>query len=204
MKSLRTKTDNLLCFCPVFCNQMRMFSFSCKLLKPSMLKYLSVATGMMLLFAASCKKADNDLSRQEEMRGGKWKISAGTVRLDPYVGLDTVYLYKDYLALIGQSCKEDDYLEFQANYDGLQYSGSTKCSTFEPDNVSFRWQLFDDDNGIYFLNANETFFAQTTVKAPFVTYGVGRFTIRYARYLQSSFDNTKFDTLTYTQTFSKF
>ncbi len=169
-----------------------------------MFRFLSIAALAFIISAPACKKATTTVSRQEEMRGGKWKVVSGNVRYDPFVGIDTTITYQKYLDTTGQGCKADDYLVFLDNYDGEQNSAANKCSAADPDVVPFRWQLYDDDKGIYFLNANETFFAEETVKADFINYNVGRFTIRHARYFKSFADTTRFDTVTFTQTFSKF
>lgn len=170
-----------------------------------MLKNVYTHVSLLVFLAiASCSKVETDRSRQEEMRGGKWQITSGSVRIDPFVGKDTIFDYKNYLSILGLSCKDDDYLVFQENYDGAQYSNTKKCSLYDPESVSFRWQLFDDESGVYFLNATETFLAQPTIKAAFVNYSVGNFTVRYVRYDQSQMDATKYDTLTFTQTFAKF
>lgn len=169
-----------------------------------MLKYISLVAGALLLVTSSCQKAETALSREEEMRGGKWRISGGTVEVDPFVGKDTTYTYNNYLGVIKDTCKVDDYLVFLTNYDGEQYPNTFACSAADPDKVQFRWQLFDNDKGIYFLNATETFFREPTVKADFASYAVGRFTIRYTRYDTSLNNNTKFDTTVFTQTFTKY
>lgn len=168
-----------------------------------MLKYLSVIACALFMFAA-CKKADTPASRQEELRGGKWRMSGGNVRFDFYNVKDTTISYNVYLGLIGDTCKADDYLVFLENYDGQQYSNVMPCSFSDPEFVQFRWQLFDDDKGIYFLNANETFLRKSTIKADFVNYSIGRFTIKYAFYDTSFVDKTKWDTTTFTQTFIKY
>ena len=168
-----------------------------------MLKYLSLIACALIIFSA-CKKADTPASRQDELRNGKWRNSGGTVRLDWYGFNDTTHTYNKYLGLIGDTCKADDYLVFRENFDGEQYGNTMKCSNADPEFVQFRWQLFEDDKGIYFLNANETFLKRSTIKADFVNYTEGRFTMRYVRYDTSLVDNNYLDTTTFTQTFIKY
>jgi hypothetical protein len=154
----------------------------------------------MLVFFAACTKTTTPLSREEEIRGGRWKVLNGTVRLDPNVGKDTVYSFGNYTT----PCKRDDYFVFLENYNAEQRPGDTACSPADAESIPFRWQLFDDDKGIYFLNATETFFGESTVKANFVNYYKGRFTIRYVKYLIDPVDITKADTLTFTTTYTKY
>jgi hypothetical protein len=164
-----------------------------------MFKHLSLISCALIILSA-CNKADTPLSRQEELRNGKWKVTSGSVRIDPFSGADVVKTYADYTA----DCKEDDYLVFLANYDGEQNSGSSKCGASDAETVQFRWQLFDNDKGIYLLNANETFFEEETIKADFINYATGRFTIRHTRYVLSPAFPGEVDTLTFTETFTKF
>ncbi len=156
-------------------------------------------TAVVLVGLASCKKAETAVTRQDELRMGNWKMVAGTIKMDPAIGADTLIHYYDSLP----ACKKDDYMVFLTNYDGTQNSG-TKCDASEPDMVQFRWELYDNGEGISFWNANNTFFGKPAVSAPFVSYTSSRFTIRYVEYVINAINNTKRDTITYTHTFAKF
>ncbi len=157
---------------------------------------LSIA--FIFVLFASCKKLESPVTREDELRSGRWKMSAGTIKVDAYMAIDTTYNYYDSLP----ECKKDDYMVFKTNYDATQNSGN-KCDESEPDEIQFRWALYDNGNGINFWYANETFFGQPAISAPFINYTPSRFTIRYVQYYTSQIDKTKKDTLTFTHTFVK-
>lgn len=159
--------------------------------------FLSIAA--LLIILASCKKTEPTVTREDELRMGKWKMVAGTIQVDPYVGKDTLIHYYDSLP----GCKRDDYIVFKTNYVATQNSGE-KCDPSEPDEIEFRWELFNNGTGINFWNANETFFGKPTISAPIINYNSSRFTIKYTEYWTSPVDNTKKDTLVFTHTFAKF
>jgi hypothetical protein len=152
-----------------------------------------------MVSVVSCKKAESPVTREDELRDGKWKMVTGTIRADPYSGLDTTY---NYFATL-PDCEKDDYLVFKTNFDGTQNSAS-KCSPAEPDEIQFRWELYNNATGINFWNAEQTFFGRSTLSAPIINYTSSRFTLRYVELTVSPVDNTKRDTFTYTHTFEKF
>lgn len=153
-----------------------------------------------LIFFAACNKVDTPVSREDELRDGKWKLNVATLRYDPYSGTDTVY------NLLGAmpDCKHDDYLVFKMNYIGSQNSGSSKCDGSDPDEVEFRWELYNNGDAIQFWNAEETFFGTSGFKAEFFNYTTSRFTLRDTQYVASQVNSTQTDTFTYTYTFIKF
>lgn len=153
-----------------------------------------------LLLIVSCKKVETPMSREDELRAGKWKMSVSTLKQNPYLGTVTT---TDLLAAL-PGCKKDDYLVFKENYEASQNSSSSKCSSADPDEIMFRWELFDNGKTIHIWNATQTFFGLATYKTEFVNYSTDRFTLRRVVYQASPFDPAKFDTLAYTQTFVKY
>jgi len=162
------------------------------------MRYLFTFLSLIVLFAACNKEAEKTITREDELRSGKWKMTAGTHRWDPAIGMDTVIHYYDSLP----SCKKDDYLVFSESYAGTQNSGE-KCDLSEPDAVDFRWYLENNGSKINFYNAFQTFLNQEAVSAPFVSYGPSEFTIRYFEFVKSTVDSFRNDTVTYTYTFRK-
>jgi hypothetical protein len=154
-----------------------------------------------LLFGglSSCKKAETTVTREDELRAGKWKMIAGTLRVDPSIGKDTIIHYYDSLP----TCKKDDYIVFSSNFIGLQNTGA-KCDLSEPDDVDFRWELYNNGNAINFWNADQTFLNEEAVSAPFIEYSTSKFTIQYMDFIKNMIDNKLNDTLTYTYTFQKY
>ena len=162
------------------------------------MKYLLLTTIIIAAFA-SCSTVESPITREDELREGKWKRTAGTEKWDPAIGVDT--LIRSYDAL--PDCKKDDYLVFRTNFDGSQFNAD-KCDFSEPDEISFRWELVENGSKINFWSATQTFFNQNAVNASFVSYNPSQFTIKYTEYLRNPSDTTMRDTVVYTQTFSKF
>lgn len=162
------------------------------------MRYILLSAILLLSFA-SCEKAETPASREDELRSGKWKLVAGTAKWDPAIGLDTLVNYYNALP----DCDKDDYLVFGTNFQGSQFSDG-KCDPSEPDEVQFMWELYDNGTGIHFWYANETFFEQSAVSAPFVSYTSQRFTIRHTEYRPNPVDSHQRDTITFTHTFGKF
>lgn len=165
------------------------------------MKYLLTTLSVLLIFAA-CKKVDTPLSRQEELRNGKWKRSDLKIQYNPYIGTDTLLPYYD---SVMPECLKDNYIVFGSNHDGSIKPGDIKCTTGpDPDSVSFYWSLEDNDTHIIFLNANNMFFDSSTIDAKFEEYSASRFVISYIEYNPNAINNAKDDTLTYYYTFTKF
>jgi hypothetical protein len=161
------------------------------------MRYLLFA--LLFISVASCQKPSAIATREDDLRMGKWIIVSEHEDVDPYSGNDTTYnIYDSILA----SCQKDDYLVFGMNYRGTQNTG-TKCSDADPDLVEFQWDLFNNGNGINFWFANETFFGEPAISAPFLNYSPTQFTIRYTKMPYSSVDPTQHDTLTITTTFRR-
>jgi hypothetical protein len=165
------------------------------------MKYLISTVAVLLVFAA-CKKVETPLSRQEELRNGKWLRSNLKIQYNPYIGKDTLLPYYDSLM---PSCLKDNYIVFGINHDGALKSGSNKCPNVpDPDSVSFYWSLEDNGARITFLNANNMFFDSSTIDAKFEEYTANRFVISYVDYPPNAINQMKKDTITYFYTFTKF
>ena len=93
------------------------------------MRYLLAIVSFLLVFSA-CKKSETTITREEELRSGKWRMTAGTERWDPAIGRDTIIHYYDSLP----ACKKDDYLVFLSGMAGTQNSAE-KCELSEPDDV---------------------------------------------------------------------
>ncbi|HRO42747.1 MAG TPA: hypothetical protein PL009_07915 [Flavipsychrobacter sp.] len=162
------------------------------------MRYLLAIVSLLILFTACNKKGETTVTREDELRSGKWKMIAGTHRWDPAIGKDTTIHYYDSLP----ACKKDDYLIFANSFAGTQNSGE-KCDLSEPEAIDFRWYLENNGTKINFYNAFQTFLHQEAVSAPFLTYGPSEFSIRYFEFVKSGIDSFRNDTVTYTYTFRK-
>ena len=162
------------------------------------MRYIVILALLVTGFVA-CKKTESTVSREDELRSGKWKMIAGTQRWDPAIGPDTVVHYYDSLA----TCRKDDFLVFGAGRAGTQNAGN-KCELSEADAIDFHWYLENNGNKINFYNAFQTFLNQEAVSAPFISYSSSEFTIRYFNLLPNAVDTELRDTVTHTYTFQKF
>jgi hypothetical protein len=163
------------------------------------MRYLLLFAFSLLAFV-SCEKTTVPATREDELRDGRWRRSNLTLKVDPFFGPDTLIQVYDSVL---QQCEKDDYIVFRENYQATQNNGD-KCSPAEPDEIPFSWELADNGEKINLWFANETFFGQPAVSAPFVSYTSGSFVIRYVELVTSQLDFTKKDTLTFTYHFTKF
>lgn len=154
-----------------------------------------------LVFFTSCEKATTPTTREDELRDGRWKLSNVTLKIDPFIGNDTMIQVYD---SVYKKCEKDNYIVFMTNRQATQNNHLEKCGAGEPDEIPFTWELYNNGEGINFWNANETFFGQNAVTAPFVSYTKGSFVIRYKELLPSGFDQKQRDTFTFTYYFNKF
>jgi len=166
------------------------------------MKYLLTIVASLLIVSA-CKKVDTPPSREEELRSGRWKHSAMTLKFDPYIGKDTTYNLYDSVP-VWPACKKDNFILFAEGFDATQNRGDLKCDESEPETIPFHWYLSNDKKQINFYNADNTFFGMSSITADFMNYSTSKFTIQYVDLQPSHVNNTKKDTLTYTHTFVKF
>jgi len=163
------------------------------------MRNLLAIASLLVVFSACNKSGDETVTREDELRSGRWKMIAGTQRVDPAIGMDTVIHYYDSL----KTCQKDDYLTFLKGMAGTQNSGD-KCDLAEPDAVDFSWFLENNGSTINFYNAFQTFLHQEAVTSPILNFTGSQFTIRYQNFVKNSIDTLRNDTVTYTYTFQKF
>lgn len=147
----------------------------------------------MLLAFASCTKPSTAVSENSDiLRTGKWKMTAFTVKYlkDPMVpGVDSVYdIYKNM-----DTCRKDDYITFEENYVGIQYSGTKKCAS-ELNEMPFDWKLSNNEKTLMMNNAQYTI--GNTDKIPVTPIG--------KEYVEATITkmNKKSMTLTYQTTYN--
>lgn len=163
------------------------------------MRYLLVIAIMLIGFASCNKTSEPTVTRQDDLRSGKWKMIAGTIRWDPAIGADTIIHYYDSLKV----CEKDDYLQFKEGIEGIQNSGQ-KCDESTPDEVGFHWYLENNGKIINIYNAYQTFLHREAISAPFTSYSPTQFTIRFQDFVPNFTTPSLNDTLTSTYTFQKF
>lgn len=104
-----------------------------------------------MLSLASCTKSSTKATENSEiLRSGKWQIKEFTVKYT-YNDKDSVYdIYRNF-----DTCRLDDYLTFEGDYKGSQFSGAKKCSG-ELDEMPFQWKLMDNQKTLVLNNAQYT------------------------------------------------
>jgi hypothetical protein len=112
------------------------------------MKYFLLSLSAIVLLAACQKTPKNDVTRENILRNGKWKIASGSLVAKLQSGKDTTLNFPPMIP----TCNQDDYLVFDSLYTGAVYGGATKCSPSEPDYIRFSWQLLNNGNTIVFNN----------------------------------------------------
>lgn len=105
------------------------------------MKQLLVLAAAVMFLMASCTKSDTStLENTDIIRNGKWKMTAFTVNLtDPFAHKDTVMdLFK-----VIDSCRMDDYLQFNEQYKGVLNTNTRKCGS-QSTELPFNWELRND------------------------------------------------------------
>ncbi|MBL7711391.1 MAG: hypothetical protein JNL13_02960 [Chitinophagaceae bacterium] len=171
---------------------------------------------ILMLSLASCTKSSTQATENSEiLRSGKWQMKEYTVKYT-YSDKDTVYdIYRNM-----DTCRLDDYLTFEGNYKGAQFSGTKKCSG-ELDEMPFQWKLMDNQKTLVLNNAQYTIGAignknvflpgMEYVEAKIVKINKRSMTISYSNTIQDGYfpkppsDTGFFISTTYyfTQTFEK-
>ncbi len=152
---------------------------------------------LVVMVAVSCKKADETRSGQDILRSGKWKQSGGVLKAKGF-HLDTTFNYlKDY-----PDCLKDDYLVFRGNFDGVVNAGD-RCAQDDPGETEFTWELVNNGANLNIYSAPD-YFATSNVNAKVVNLTEGLLAIRYTIYEASPLDNTKTDTITFSNSYSKY
>ncbi len=106
--------------------------------------------------AAACTQTAPSITPDKEslLRTGHWIVSSGTVTLKKPNGVDTTL---DYMPFI-PPCHRDDYIGFDSLGNGAVFPGAIICSAAEPDSISFKWRLLNNDNNIDILNVFNFFY----------------------------------------------
>lgn len=165
------------------------------------MRYLLITALGLFVFAA-CKKVETPESREEQMRTGRWKRSDLKIKIDPYIGKDTLWPYYDSVMI---DCFKDNYVIFGINHDGTVYSGENRCDNIpDPETSPFYWSLEENKTRITLLNANSLFFDSSTIDAKIDAFNTSQFKISYVEYHKNGINTSKKDTFTYYYTFTKF
>ncbi len=165
------------------------------------MRYLLITAFGLLVFAA-CKKVETPESREEQLRDGRWKRSDLKIKIDPYIGKDTLWTYYD---SVMKGCLKDNFIIFGLNHDGTIHAGDIKCEdVLDPETSTFYWSLEENKTRITLLNANPMFFDSSTIDAQIDAFSTSQFQISYVEYNTNSINPNKKDTFTYYYTFTKF
>lgn len=159
------------------------------------MKYcLLLLSGLIMLSA--CEKEKKEISNEDKLREGKWKIASWSVKFREQNGNEKTENVLEKL----DECKKDDYLTFKTNYQGELNTGEKKCPQGEANEITFNWGLSNGDQNMYIYNAIAMF--GIDVNAEVINFGSNSFSIRYMDIQKHS--PLTLDTLTYTTTFAKF
>jgi len=149
-----------------------------------------------LFLLASCDKVEQEDSKEDALRDGRWKMASWSKKYRDADGKEKV----DNALESVQECRKDDYLIFKKSFQGELNTGENKCPQGEANEITFNWGLSNDDKEMYIYNALEMF--NQDVNAEVINFGNTSFTIRYLDIQQTSALTR--DTITYTATFRKF
>jgi hypothetical protein len=130
------------------------------------------------LIFASCEKVEKEKYYQDLLRNGSWKQTSGTYKFRPPTAtVDSTVYYYDSLG----SCKKDDYLVFQINFDGLVHEGGSKCNTSDRTETPFTWDISGDGTVMHVFKATEHF-ETDNVNGKVMNISENSFTIQYVVY----------------------
>jgi hypothetical protein len=160
-------------------------------------RLLLTLTALIVIFA-SCNKADEQASVEDDLRSGTWRITSERITYkDPVTYGDSTQLYQPFLL----PCVVDNTLEFKANYTGILNFGSDHCSSTEPGTKEFTWGVTENDTHLAIYNAGE-YFPTNTVEGTILTRTLGYLTIRY-RVVMPHPDTHTYDTVYFTDVMRK-
>lgn len=163
--------------------------------------------GALLIIAslASCKKAEDQTTTEDTIRGTWARTSGKAWARNPFTGNVDTTNYTTSLP----SCVTDDALEFKANYLGSIHLGGNVCNAGDPESVPFRWETINAGNGLRIYDVAEYFpHVSGNVNSSILTLVKGFMTLRYTRdtfYIVSTGGVNQIvkDTITYTDVFKK-
>ena len=164
------------------------------------MKQLFILLAAGLTLAASCKKASDVTSREDELRGeGGWKQTAGRVKYRvPGTNIDS---NSDYWRN-ARECYKDNKFVFKAINDGTLQSGPNRCDVGEPSQRTFFWQLLDGDQVLEINYVGDAFFGVEPLRAQIKEFTGSSMVLEYSfdSVQQGQFQPTTF---TFTNTYSK-
>lgn len=126
------------------------------------MKYFLLSLSAIIMLAACQKTPKATVSKENTLRANRWKISSGTLTVKLPSGKDTTIPYVGLLP----TCNQDDYLVFDSLDYGAVNSGSIKCSPSEPAEISFTWQLLNNNTILSINNAKNFFYASGMTMSP--------------------------------------
>ena len=89
---------------------------------------------LVVAFASSCKKSNNEVTPQQRILG-KWRVTA---QVSVLAGLTS----DDYASL--PECERDNYKEFRSGGVYLEDEGATKCDPSDPQETTATWTISSD------------------------------------------------------------
>lgn len=116
------------------------------------MRYVLFTLSALFIFS-SCTKTEDIVTREDTLRGSKWRLFSYNIRsIIPTAQIDTVSR-EDTV----RGCREDDFLEFKENFNGLYYTGKNKCNSTEQDVSEFYWDLKEAGTRLDLYNVGGVF-----------------------------------------------
>lgn len=131
---------------------------------------------VILVLAISCKKENGINVEIDKLTLNNWQL----VKMNLVVNNPIAPEYNIDTLIYPSRCYSDDYIKFLPDGSFIQYYGTIKCSSFEPDSIIGKWSyqksnysllLESDLNGQQLYNINEldiqnmVLLQESTVKA---------------------------------------
>lgn len=154
---------NHLFWVPCFQASIKFVSFSFQKRLFSM-KYFFLTLTLVIILVSCAKKPVINPSREDMLRTGRWKISAGKLYCRLPSGKDTLL---DYLNYVLPDCYKDNYIVFDSLFYGAVFTGATRCDASEGDQIPFRWRLTNNDNNMDLYHGFYSIYAVTDTIRPY-------------------------------------
>lgn len=164
------------------------------------MKHLLPLLAVGVLLAASCKKAKDVTSREDQLRGeGGWKQTSGRVKYRvPGTNVDSNI---DYWKSVAE-CYKDNKFVFKAVNDGTLQSGANRCDVGEPSQRTFFWQLLEGDQVLEINYVGDAFFGVEPLRATIKEFNGSNMVLEYTA--RDTFPGqNQLTTFTYTNGYSK-
>ena len=164
------------------------------------MKQFFILLGLGLLSAASCKKAKDVTSREDQLRGESgWTQTSGRVKYRvPGTNVDSNV---DYWSRV-DSCYRDNKFIFKAINDGTLESGMRRCDIGEPSQRTFFWQLLEGDEVLEINYIGDAFFGVEPLRAQIKEFNGSTMVLEYTA-RDTIFGQNQPTTFTYTNGYSK-